>query len=119
VPQGLQLLQEGSSVLVEELGLEARFVEQLRGTFGVSGICNVLGAIKTAKLGRFGPRDLIFTVATDGFDRYPSVLRKLDEEIGPMTPADAQRRIEVFHGAKLDWILEGSREVRRRWHNQK
>jgi len=117
--KGLQLIQEGGQTLVEELGLDPKLVEQMHGTFGVSGICNVLGAIKTARLGGFGGRDLIFTVATDGFDRYPSVLRKLDEEQGPMTRAEAQRRTQIFRGAKLDWILEGSREVRRRWHNQK
>ena len=32
---------------------------------------------------------------------------------------EARRRVEVFRGQKLDWLLEGTREVRRRWHNQK
>ena len=36
-----------------------------------------------------------------------------------MTDDDARRRIDIFHRATTDWVLEGSREVRRRWHNQK
>ena len=63
----LQWIEQG---YFDSLGVSAiwltPFVEQIHGTFGVSGVCNVLGAIKTAKLGRFGARDLIFTVATDG-----------------------------------------------------
>jgi len=40
--------------------------------FGFSAICNVLAAIKTAKLLDFGPDDAIITVATDGAALYPS-----------------------------------------------
>ena len=40
--------------------------------FGFSSICNVLAAIKTAKLLGLGPDDAIITVATDGAALYPS-----------------------------------------------
>ena len=40
--------------------------------FGFSSICNVLAAIKTAKLLDLGPDDAIITVATDGAALYPS-----------------------------------------------
>ena len=59
------------------------------------------------------------TVATDGFDRYPSVLRRLTAERGPMDKDEARRRMSLFRGQKADWILEGTPAVRRRWHNQK
>ena len=49
----------------------------LRGVFGVSGICNILGAIRLARHLQLGPEDNVVTVATDGFDRYPSVLADL------------------------------------------
>jgi cysteine synthase len=39
-------------------------------SFGFSGICNVLAAIKTAKHLRLGPDDAIVTVATDGGAMY-------------------------------------------------
>jgi cysteine synthase A len=40
--------------------------------FGFSSTCNVLAAIKTAKLLDLGPDDAIITVATDGGAMYPS-----------------------------------------------
>jgi cysteine synthase len=43
-------------------------------SFGFSGICNVLAAIKTAKLLRLGPDDAIVTVATDGAALYRTEL---------------------------------------------
>jgi len=39
-------------------------------SLGLSGICNILAAIKTAKLLRLGPSDAIVTVATDGAAMY-------------------------------------------------
>jgi cysteine synthase len=117
--QGLQLLEEGHAHLARELGIDAGRLECLSGCFGVSGICNLLGAIQTAKLLGLGSRDTVVTIATDGFDRYPSVLRKLDAELGPMRAEGALRRIEIFQRARPVQYLEGSRSVRRRWHNQK
>jgi cysteine synthase len=116
--EGLQLVQEGTEVLIAE-GVPSESARSLVGFFGVSGICNVLGAIKTARLLGLNRRDLVVTVATDSFDRYPSVLAKLDAETGRMTAEKARRRIDIFRNVKLDWILEGSRSVRQRWHNQK
>jgi cysteine synthase A len=40
--------------------------------FGFSAICNMLAAIKTAKLLDLGPDDALITVATDGGAMYPS-----------------------------------------------
>jgi cysteine synthase len=118
--RGLQLVQEGTEHLVRDAGVPEAAARALVGYFGVSGVCHVLGAIKTAKLLRLGSKDLVVTAVTDSFDRYPSVLRKLAAEDGPLTREKAQRTLgQVFHGAKLDYVLEGSRTVRQRWHNQK
>jgi cysteine synthase len=40
--------------------------------FGLSSICNILAAVKTAKYLRLGPDDVIVTVATDGARMYGS-----------------------------------------------
>jgi hypothetical protein len=77
---------------------------------GVSGVCNVLASIKTARALQLGAGDVILSVATDGFDRYPSVLARLDG--APTSPL-------LFHRQRTDWVLEGTRAVRQRWHNQK
>jgi cysteine synthase len=115
---GLQLLQEGGEALVAE-GVPEEVARGVADVFGISGVCNVLAAIKAARHYGFGSRDALVTVATDGFDRYPSVLRRLDQERGRMTPDEARRRLDVFRGQEREWLLEGTPEVKRRWHNQK
>jgi cysteine synthase len=40
--------------------------------FGFSSICNMIAAIKTAKLLDLGPNDALITIATDGAALYPS-----------------------------------------------
>ncbi|MCK6547955.1 pyridoxal-phosphate dependent enzyme [Myxococcota bacterium] len=116
--RGLAVLQEGTETLVRDLGVREETAARLVGTFGMSGVCNVLGAIKTVKHFGLGADDLVVTVATDGFDRYPSVLEWLAEREGRQTREMALRRAEIFHRATTDWICEG-RQARQRWHNQK
>jgi hypothetical protein len=116
--ESLQLLQEGAGALAAE-GVDETLARSLAGVFGISGMCNVLAGIKAARHCGLGPHELVMTVATDGFDRYPSVLRRLDAERGPMTADAARRRVAILRGQKGDWILEGTRAARRRWHNQK
>jgi cysteine synthase len=125
---GLQLLQEGTEALVAE-GVPAGLASSWAGFFGISGVCNVLASIEAARHYGLGPKQAVVTVATDGFDRYPSVLKRLDAQRGPMTRDEARRRLAIFRGPAGgrpgprpsigDWILEGYPETRRRWHNQK
>lgn len=75
--RGLKVTQDGADVL-EELGLTKNQALALRDLFGVSGICNILGAIKMAHYLKLGPDDNVVTIATDGFDRYPSVIEDLE-----------------------------------------
>ena len=75
--KGLKLIQDGTETLVN-MGVKREVAESMKSLFGVSGICNILGAIKMAKYLRLGPDDNVVTVATDGFDRYPSVLEDLE-----------------------------------------
>lgn len=74
--RGLKLLRDGAGVL-SKAGVSPALTEALPDLFGVSGICNVLGAIKMARRLRLGPGDNVVTVATDGMDRYYSVLDDL------------------------------------------
>ena len=79
---GLKAIQDGTEVLSDRLGIPFESLEGMRDCFGVSGICNIIGAIKTAKLLGLGPADNIVTVATDGVDRYYSVLKDLVQRRG-------------------------------------
>lgn len=63
--------QEGQSYLRDRRGIPEDLIEALTH-FGFSAICNVLAAIKTAKLYGYGSRDAIITIATDGSALYPS-----------------------------------------------
>ena len=120
--KGLQVLFEetGCDALENRYGVPSEQVEKLSTLFGISGICNVLGAIKTAKHYRLGAGDVIVTIATDAIDRYYSVMGDMAQRFGRLDEAAAVGRIEgIFHAMRTDWVLDGTPEVRERWHNLK
>jgi cysteine synthase len=45
--------------------------------FGLSSICNILAAVKTARYLRLGPDDVVLTVATDGAAMYGSERQRI------------------------------------------
>ena len=120
--EGLRLFAEeaGRDVLTARLGLPSEEVDDLAAMLGISGICNIIGAIKTAKHYRMSADDVIVTVATDGLERYHSVMNRLREARGALDEAAAAAIVDgVFHRAGLDWIMEGTVQARERWHNLK
>lgn len=50
-----------------------------RYEFGISGMCNVIAAIQTAKSEGYGKEDVVVTAATDGLDRYYSYMDRLKD----------------------------------------
>jgi len=74
--RGLEVIYSGKDILIKH-GVDPKIAESMKELFGVSGICNILGAIKMAKYLKLGPNDNIVTIATDGFDRYDSVIDNL------------------------------------------
>jgi len=120
--KGLQLVTEeaGMETLVKRFGVPSASVEKMATIFGISGICNVLGAIKTVKYYGLGQRDVVVTIATDAIDRYRSVMADMTRTYGPMDEAEATARlVSIFHKQKTDWMREGTADVRRQWHNLK
>jgi cysteine synthase len=104
--QGLKIFHDGVDALVG-LGVDRDFALGLRECFGPSGICNVLGAIKMAKFLRLGPGDNIVTVATDGFDRYNSVLEELGHRYLETAPLVLERWAkDIFLGAQDDHVYD-------------
>jgi cysteine synthase len=61
----------GQQYLSQRHGISADLLDALTH-FGFSAICNVIAAIKTAKLLGYGANDAIVTIATDGSVLYPS-----------------------------------------------
>jgi len=97
---GLKILQDGHQVLEQMLKQPRGSLTWLRDWFGISSVCNILGAIKTARLLDLGPHENIVTVATDGFDRYPSVMADLEKRRGPTNDVILAEWYEaIFRGA--------------------
>ena len=69
---------EGRKYLVERRGIDAGLVARL-SNLGLSSLCNMLAAIKTARYYGLGADDVILTVATDGAAMYTS---EIDKTIG-------------------------------------
>jgi cysteine synthase len=89
-------------------------------SLGLSSICNILGAIKTAKHYDLGPDDVVVTVATDGAAMYHS---ERDLALAKYFPDgfDEVAAAEVFGehllGATTDHLRELTREERERMFN--
>ena len=118
----LQVFAEeaGRETLVRRFGIDEAVAEQYGRILGISSIANILGAIKTAKYYELGSDDVIVTIATDGMDRYHSVMKAMAETYGPMDEAEATATIRgLMHWQKTDWIKRGTPENRRQWHNLK
>ena len=101
--QGMEVMQSGTDALVERLGVGQAEAEALHGKFGPSCICNIIGAIKTAKVLELGPQDNVVTIATDSYDRYPSVSSELYQRHGGRPDVDTLEMWAkaVFLGASL------------------
>jgi len=119
--KGLQLLTDeiGMDALERRLGIARDQVEKLSTIFGISGVCNVLGAIKTARHFGFGRNDTVVTICTDAIDRYHSVMADMTRAYGKVDEAEALARTHIFTDQKTDWIKDGAPDVRRQWHNLK
>jgi len=104
---GLELLERRRSLVERLLGRPRGYLDALEGVFGISGICNVLGAIRLARYLGLGPEDNVVTIATDGMDRYPSVLANLEKRRGPLDDARLSASFEeIFRGGDAREILD-------------
>lgn len=110
----------GGKAMMDLFGVNGEDACAIAGIFGISGVCNLIGAIKTAKHFGFGKRDVLVIPATDNNERYISTMQWMADKYGPMTPAKAEGAINaILHHAKTDWMQDGTPENRRRWHNLK
>lgn len=106
--RGMEVMQSATAVLVDRLGVPDDVACHLFGKFGPSCICNIIGAIKTAKHLGLGPDDNVVTIATDSYDRYPSVSEALYARNGGK-PDDDQLEMwakSVFLGASVGEIID-------------
>jgi cysteine synthase len=113
--KGLALLQQHQQSLERTLYLEGGSLQRLSGVLGISGVCNVLGSIRMARFLQLGPKENVVTVATDGFDRYPSVLADLEKRVGPITDTTLARwSEEVFRNSQDTRDILDTRPLRQK-----
>lgn len=80
--------ETGRKYLSERRGVSDSILDALPD-IGLSGICNLLGAIKTAKYMGLGRDEVIFTVATDGADLYRT---------------EAEKALQSYFGGEFDGV---------------
>ncbi len=108
----------GISYLVDQ-GVKPDLVEQLP-LLGISGVGNMLSAIKMAKYYELTSNDVIMTVGTDSMEMYGSRLVELNEERGEFTTVNAAATMaRHLYGAGIDHVAELSYYDRKRVHNLK
>jgi cysteine synthase len=116
----LRLLNEpiGQEYLVS-LGFKKEDCEKLP-LIGISGIGNLIAAIKFARYYELSERDFVFIICTDSMELYASRLHELTEHYGKYTREDALRDYARFVlGITTDNMLELTHYERKRIHNLK
>lgn len=118
--RGIRLFNaEAGKALLRERGVDPALVDSL-DLLGISGVANVLAAVKFAKYYELGPDDLVATIATDSMEMYGSRLEEMNAALGPLTPVEAAASFERwFLGQSTADMLELTWPERRRVHNLK
>jgi len=117
----LRLFNEpaGKAYLCSEGGLTAEQADSL-ALMGISGIANMLCAIKFAKYYELTDHDVVATVLTDSVEMYRSRIEELREASGEYSPtAAAVDDAAHLKGVRTDNMLELTYVERKRIHNLK
>jgi cysteine synthase len=116
----LRLFNEPSGrTALDRRGVPAHTLDDLP-LLGISSICNLLAAIKTARYYELGAHDVLVTSITDSVDLYRTRLEELKAEAGPYTDTQAEVDYERFLlGATTDHLRELTYVDRKTVHNLK
>lgn len=109
----------GRNYLVERRGVAPELVALL-ANLGLSSLCNMLAAIKTAKYFDLGRDDVVVSVATDGADMYGSEIDKvIRRDFGNRfdTVAAGETWGRSLAGAGTDHVLDMTYTDRKRVFN--
>jgi cysteine synthase A len=110
--------KEGHACL-KSTGIDKNIINDLH-LIGISGISNMISAIKTAKYFEMTSDDIIITIATDSADMYKSRVEELNAEKGKYNDDQAIRDFEkCIHGTKSDSMKELNYNDRKSIHNLK
>jgi cysteine synthase len=121
--QSMQLMrlfneEEGHACLRRE-GIDEATIGAL-DQIGISGLCNLVASIKTARYYDMDGRDVIFTPLTDSMELYSSRLEEMQENHGPYTTHMADQHFgRYLMGTTTDHLRELSYSDRKALHNFK
>jgi cysteine synthase len=115
----LRLFNEnrGTQALIAN-GVDPDLVKRL-DLLGISGIGNLIAAIKFAKYNELSENDLVVSIATDSMQLYGSRLYELTAERGPYSEIDAQKDIQLLSDVGIDNMKELSYYGKKAIHHLK
>jgi len=109
---------EGKKYLSDS-GVPAEFIKQLQ-MIGISGIGNLLSAIKAAKYYEMTSDDIIVSLATDSAEMYQSRVAELTEQKGAYSTVQATKDFEkCLLGTTTDNMKEYNYNDKKAVHNLK
>lgn len=104
---------------LRSVGIDGKIINDLH-LIGISGISNMISAIKTAKYFELNGDDIILTIATDSADMYKSRLEELTAERGDYSETQAVKDLEkCIFGTACDNMKELGFNDRKALHNLK
>lgn len=103
---------------LQEQGVAPQLIDKL-SLLGISGIGNLVGAIKFANYYELTPQDFVLTVFTDSLELYGSRLNELTEQAGVYDGRQADRDLELLQTVSIDHVLELDYYQKKRIHNLK
>jgi cysteine synthase len=121
--QTMQLMRlfsedEGHACLSRE-GVDDDTIRAL-GDVGISGLCNLVASIKTARYYDMDSRDVIFTPITDPMELYLSRMEEMRDIHGPYnTHLADQHFARYLHGTTPDYVRELGYADQKALHNFK
>ncbi len=90
------------------------------GLLGISGIANLVAAVKVSRYYELEEHEPVFTVLTDSVELYGSRLREMEEREGPYTGRQAERAFgRDLEGIRPDALRELTYPERKAIHNLK
>jgi len=111
--------EDAGKAVLEQIGVPTQVIGELPG-LGISSICNLIAAIKTARHYEMNERDLLFVPLTDSMELYQSRLAELRQSEGKYDQSHAQRHYARYiQGIAADHVRELSFNDRKMLHNFK
>ncbi len=111
--------EEAGHECLRREGVEADLLASLP-LLGISSLCNLVAAVKTARYYDMDARDVIFVPLTDAMNLYESRMHELHESEGEYTARSADRHYARYlQGITTDHVRELNYADRKALHNFK